>query len=150
MASDPRGLLWLTSCDVRSRPIAVTDPLGQATITGYDAAGNVLAVTQADGTVTANTYDALNRLITTTNLNGETTALFYGGLAYGDGTKGDKLVRFTDGKGQATRLDYDLRGQRVRKTHADGSHADWTYDALGRLATAVTVARQTDSCDQAS
>jgi YD repeat-containing protein len=143
--TDPRGKVWTMAYDVRHRPISTQDPLGNVTSWTYDAASNWLTGTWADGTVTTNVYDVMNRLSTTTNPNGETTTLFYGGLVFGDGTKGEQLVKFRDGRGQETRQDFDLRGQRVRKTYADGTHADWTYDAAGRMATQTTVAGQVAS-----
>ncbi len=39
----------------------------------------------------------------------------------------------TDPRGNVTGFTFDLLNRRTRKTYADGSHHDWTYDAVGNL-----------------
>src|SRR5262249_24116603 len=50
-----------------------------------------------------------------------------GGTLRGARNRRDQLIRYT----------YDARGLVTRRTHADGSHEDYTYDDRGNLLTAT-------------
>ncbi len=141
--TDPRGKVWAMTYDVRGRKKTETDPLGNVTTWNYDAAGNVTSTVRPDAGTTVSTYDNINRVLTTTDPAGRTTGFTYGGLAYGDGTFGDNLVRLTDARGKVTGFTFDLLGRRLRKTYADGTHDDWTYNPVGRVAAFTTAIGKT-------
>lgn len=47
-----------------------------------------------------------------------------------------RVIVVADSRGQAIQYTHNARGQLTRKSHADGSHEDYTYDNRGNLLTA--------------
>ncbi len=141
---DARGKTWSFTYDARKRRTGMTDPLGRTTSWTYDGMGNMLTVTRPlpDGGTTVMTYDAQRRLTSVKDEKNKLTQYFYGGKAFGDGTKGGNLVKLVDAAGHATLWNYDQMNRRVRKTYADASHDDWSYDAAGRLTTVTKAGGQ--------
>jgi RHS repeat-associated protein len=139
---DARGKTWSFTYDARRRRTGMTDPLGRTTSWTYDGMGNMLTKTRPDGGVTTMTYDALRRVTSVKDAANHTTSLVYGGSAFGDGTKGGNLVKLTDAAGSVTLWGYDALDRRVRKTYADASHEDWSFDSAGNLETVTNAGGQ--------
>ena len=74
-------------------------------------------------------------MLTSTDPKNQTVALAYDEIA--------RTVTLTDGNGNQTVFTSDLRGQRTRKTYADGTHEDWSYDDVAQMLSYTTVAGQT-------
>lgn len=137
---------------------------------GYDANGNRTSLRKRDGRVITYQYDALNRMAVkvipdsadigpantrdvyyTYDLRGLMTSARF------DSVTGEGIESVYDGFGRQTgsttnlfgashalTATFDRNGNRRRLTHPDGTHIDYVYDALDRVATitqgAVTIA----------
>jgi RHS repeat-associated protein len=149
---DPNGKLWTFTFDANGRRKTSRDPLGNTTVWTYDAAGNQLTTTRPDNGVTTNVYDPMNRMISTTDPANQTTTYAYGGVAYGDGTFGDNLLRLTDARSNGYDFTYDLAGRKTSMIYPPAAGAGarcqevWTYDAAGNIATYTTRAGQVKTC----
>ena len=126
----------------------------------YDACGRILSVKDESGgssgvsTDVYYSYDALGRLLSESNggrthfyqydlanrrvksFYGSTSSIFESStfthtLEYAYNTNG-KISTITDQKGRVTSYTYDLNGNVVEKTHANGMSYTRSYDALNR------------------
>ncbi|HEY1749701.1 MAG TPA: RHS repeat-associated core domain-containing protein, partial [Caulobacteraceae bacterium] len=128
---------------------------------GYDENGNRTSLTKRDGTVLAYGYDALNRETSKTvpaaggqpaytvntgyDLAGRTLKAQFGttgmSVVYGYDAAGRMIGEATNG--QQLTFAYDGSSNRTRITWPDAFHADYAYDALGRVTGITTSAGDT-------
>jgi RHS repeat-associated protein len=94
---------------------AVGTPAQRTTTVAYDLAGNVVSATDARGVTTTFAYDSLNRLTRVTE------AASYP----------NTLPRLSSGS-PVTTVAYDLQGNVLSATDADGVTTSFAYDALNR------------------
>ncbi len=143
--TDGRGNTVTIRTDLAGRSVSVTDAAGNATVTQYDACHDLAAmVTDALGNTVCARYDARGRK--TAEWGTRTQPLLMG---YDEA---DRLVSLTTFRaaqegdvaedptgradGDVTTWSYDdATGLETRKTYADGTHVDKTWDAFNRLAT---------------
>ena len=143
--TDGRGNTVTIRTDLAGRSVSVTDAAGNATVTQYDACHDLAAmVTDALGNTVCARYDARGRK--TAEWGTRTQPLLMG---YDEA---DRLVSLTTFRaaqegdiaedptgradGDTTAWSYDdATGLETRKTYADGTHVDKTWDAFNRLAT---------------
>jgi RHS repeat-associated protein len=105
------------------------------TSTAYDAAGHVTSRTNGVGGVTSWTYDARGRMTTMTDAGGGVRTITYDAVS--------NIVGFTDVNGSSVTSTFDSMGRLLTRsvTRAQGvigtTSEQFTYDSLGRLATAL-------------
>ena len=135
---DALGNVTTYDYDALDRQVRVAGPdpdgagpqLSEVTLTAYDAAGRVAATTtkvDADSShdlVTTYTYDRFDRQTVVTDPRGETTRYEYD-LA-GNRTK------LIDAEGNATRWHYDQLDRTTAEIDPLGNTAEFAYDAVGR------------------
>ena len=140
---DPVGGVVTITYDALDRVVEMVDATG-VTRYQYDPNGNLLAATDALGRTVRYAYDAMDRRVAKTDALGLMERYEYDAMG--------NVIRIIDRKGQVSVYDYDLLGRRVTARYADGSGADLTYDAGGRLIRAVadgtTVLLEYDALDR--
>ncbi|MFT3831053.1 MAG: Ig-like domain-containing protein [Opitutaceae bacterium] len=158
--TDPLGNVTTYEYSLLGKPTKETDPLGNSVVTTYDSAGNTVAITDRDGARHTFTYDSTGNVLTAIDPLGEKTACTYNsqGLPlteetraadgtlvgarsftydiYGNRTAETTRVTKPDGTVQdvTIRHTYDLAGQPLITTFADGTSLIRTYDSAGQLA----------------
>ena len=129
--------------DIAGRTVKITDAAGNVQTIAYDpATGQPSVLTDALGKQTCYAYDQRGRKTAEWGTNIQTVS--YG---YDDADQLVKLTTYRAGTGDITtnptgRTDGDVTtwkydaatGLELRKTYADGTHMDKTYDSLNRLA----------------
>ena len=143
--TDGRGNTTAIRTDLAGRAVSVTDAAGNATVTQYDACHDLAAmVTDALGNTKCARYDARGRKTAEWGTGTQPLLLGY--------DEADRLVSLTTFRaaqegdiaedpseradGDTTTWSYDeATGLETRKTYADGTHVDKTWDAFNRLAT---------------
>jgi RHS repeat-associated protein len=105
------------------------DPLGRITSFVHDALGRTTAVYAPLSTVTSQRFDADGNRTAIINANNESTHFTF--------DIADRLTRTTTATGKATAYGYNNRSLTSLLTLPSGAHTSLTYDALGRLSTAV-------------
>ena len=143
--TDGRGNTTTTRTDLAGRAVSVTDAAGNETVTQYDACHDLAAVvTDALGNTVCARYDARGRK--TAEWGTGTQPLL---LGYDEAGRLVSLTTFRAAQegdiaedpseradGDTTTWSYDeATGLETRKTYADGTHVDKTWDAFNRLAT---------------
>ncbi|GAA3589087.1 hypothetical protein GCM10022198_11150 [Klugiella xanthotipulae] len=126
--TDPVGGVTTRTYTSTDKVDSVTDPLARVITATYDAAGRQLTQTDADGHVTSWTYDAAGRQVTV-SIDGRLVSSVSRDAAR-------RRVQFTDhtrtdGRAVEHALEYDRRGQLIRRTRGE-SEMSWAYDADGR------------------
>ena len=144
--------------DAHGNMLTATDASGTLTMV-YDSADRLTKITYPDGRFLAYTYDAGGRRTSSTDQDGLTTDYSYDGSG--------RLAETTDGTGALiAKYSYDSVGNLVRQDNGNGTYTiksydavgdvlgivnyapdssvnsrfDYTYDALGRVATMATPA----------
>ena len=143
--TDGRGNTTTIRTDLAGRAVSVTDAAGNETVTQYDACHDLAAVvTDALGNTVCAGYDARGRKTAEWGTGTQPLLLGY--------DEADRLVSLTTfraaqegdvaedptgrANGDVTTWSYDeATGLETRKTYADGTHVDKTWDAFNRLAT---------------
>ena len=143
--TDGRGNTTTTRTDLAGRAVSVTDAAGNETVTQYDSCHGLAAVvTDALGNTKCARYDARGRKTAEWGTGTQPLLLGY--------DEADRLVSLTTFRaaqegdiaedpserpdGDTTTWSYDeATGLETRKTYADGTHVDKTWDAFNRLAT---------------
>ena len=143
--TDGRGNTTTIRTDLAGRAVSVTDAAGNETVTQYDACHDLAAVvTDALGNTVCARYDARGRKTAEWGTGTQPLLLGY--------DEADRLVSLTTfraaqegdvaedptgrANGDVTTWSYDeATGLETRKTYADGTHVDKTWDAFNRLAT---------------
>ena len=143
--TDGRGNTTTIRIDLAGRAVSVTDAAGNETVTQYDARFDLAAVvTDALGNTTCAGYDARGRKTAEWGTGTQPLLMGY--------DEADRLVSLTTFRaaqegdvaedptgradGDVTTWSYDdATGLETRKTYADGTHVDKTWDAFNRLAT---------------
>ena len=122
--TDAAGNETVTQCDARFDLAAVvTDALGNTVCAGYDARGRKTAEWGTGTQPLLLGYDEADRLVSLTTFR----AAQEGDIAEDPSDRAD---------GDTTTWSYDeATGLETRKTYADGTHVDKTWDAFNRLAT---------------
>ena len=147
--TDGRGDTTTTKTDLAGRTVSVTDAAGNTTTTAYDPFFDQPAVvTNALGKTTCYSYDIRGRK--TAEYGTATQPLLFG---YDQANRTTSLTTFREDAGDITtdptgRTDGDITtwsydeatGLVLRKTYADGTHEDTTYNALN-LKSTLTDAR---------
>ena len=141
--TDGRGNVTTAETDIAGRTVKITDAAGNVQTIAYDpATGQPSVLTDALGKQTCYAYDQRGRKTAEWGTNIQTVS--YG---YDDADQLVKLTTYRAGTGDITtnptgRTDGDVTtwkydaatGLELRKTYADGTHMDKTYDSLNRLA----------------
>ena len=143
--TDGRGNTTTIRTDLAGRSVSVTDAAGNETVTQYDARFDLAAVvTDALGNTVCARYDARGRKTAEWGTGTQPLLMGY--------DEADRLVSLTTFRaaqegdiaedptgradGDVTTWSYDdATGLETRKTYADGTHVDKTWDAFNRLAT---------------
>ena len=143
--TDGRGNTTTIRTDLAGRAVSVTDAAGNETVTQYDARFDLAAVvTDALGNTVCAGYDARGRKTAEWGTGTQPLLMGY--------DEADRLVSLTTFRaaqegdiaedptgradGDTTTWSYDeATGLETRKTYADGTHVDKTWDAFNRLAT---------------
>jgi RHS repeat-associated protein len=142
--TDGRGNATTTKTDIAGRTISVTDAAGNTTTTAYSpCCDNPATVTDALGNTVHSKYDARGRKIAEWG-----TAIQPALFAYDAADRMTSLTTFRADAGDITtdpseRTDgdttnweyHDATGLLLKKTYADGTHEDTTYNALNLKAT---------------
>ncbi len=142
VATDGRGNSTTTQTDLLGRTVRVTDATGATTTTSYDpASGQPDVITDARGYTSCYRYDQRGRKVAEWG-TGIQPACF----EYDEANHMAALTTFRASEadittdpgnrtdGDTTRWTYhDAAGLEIRKTYADGSHVDKSYDAYNRL-----------------
>jgi len=109
----------------------LTDPLGRDTVFSYDAAGRLISETLPDGRTTGFTHDANSNLTSVVPPGGKAHLFSY--------TKVDLIKNYTppalDGIANTTNYSYNLDGNVISITRADGSNMVFSYNNTGDLST---------------
>ena len=144
-STDGRGNTTTIRTDLAGRAVSVTDAAGNETVTQYDACHDLAAmVTDALGNTVCARYDARGRKTAEWGTGTQPLLMGY--------DEADRLVSLTTFRaaqegdiaedpsdradGDTTTWSYDeATGLETRKTYADGTHVDKTWDAFNRLAT---------------
>jgi RHS repeat-associated protein len=140
--TDGLGRVTSIAHDAMDRPTVRTLPGGVSIATTYHADGRRAAVTDARG-VTRFDYDEVGRLASVTHPTGEVVSYAYDAngnlaslstpaatLAYAYDAL-DRLTQVTAPEGATTQA-YDLAGNRVRRTLANGIVSEVVYDTRNR------------------
>ncbi|PNC93543.1 sugar-binding protein [Akkermansia muciniphila] len=143
--TDGRGNTTAIRTDLAGRAVSVTDAAGNETVTQYDSCHDLAAmVTDALGNTKCARYDARGRKTAEWGTGTQPLLMGY--------DEADRLVSLTTFRaaqegdiaedpseradGDTTTWSYDeATGLETRKTYADGTHVDKTWDAFNRLAT---------------
>ena len=128
--TDPAGRSYAYDYDSKGNLTRFTDPLGQATRFTYTADFNRLAtLSDAKSNLTRYGYDARGNLksITYPDSSAESWTPLANGLP----------ETWTNRRGKAITVTWNTQSLPTRKTYADGTHVDFTYDAMGNLTTTV-------------
>ncbi len=144
--------------DAHGNMLTATDASGTITMS-YDSANRLTRISYPDGRFLAYTYDAGGRRTQSVDQDGFTTSYSYNGLGQlakltdSDGNlianytydDAGNLIRQDNGNGTYTTTSYDPDGDVLSIVNyaPDGtinSRFDYTYDALGRVATMTTLA----------
>ena len=143
--TDGRGNTTTIRTDLAGRAVSVTDAAGNETVTQYDARFDLAAVvTDALGNTVCAGYDARGRKTAEWGTGTQPLLLGYdeaGRLVslttFRAAQEGDIAEDPSDrADGDTTTWSYDeATGLETRKTYADGTHVDKTWDAFNRLAT---------------
>ena len=143
--TDGRGNTTTIRTDLAGRAVSVTDAAGNETVTQYDARHDLAAVvTDALGNTVCARYDARGRKTAEWGTGTQPLLLGYdeaGRLVslttFRAAQEGDIAEDPSDrADGDTTTWSYDeATGLETRKTYADGTHVDKTWDAFNRLAT---------------
>ena len=147
--TDGRGNTTTTKTDIAGRTVSVTDAAGNTTTTAYSPYfDQPSVVTNALGNTTCYSYDLRGRK--TAQYGSATQPVLFG---YDEADRMVSLTTFREDAGDITtdpagRTDGDLTtwsydeatGLVLRKTYADGTHEDTTYNALN-LKSTLTDAR---------
>lgn len=121
--TDPTGATWQFTRDARGREIAVTDPTGATTHIHRDPNGDIRQVIGPMGETT--TVSPRPDGMSWTDPIGATFDLRFDGRGL--------VTQATAPNGSATRFDYDVFGNLVRRVDALGASWSYAYDRLGRL-----------------
>ncbi|SDU81186.1 RHS repeat-associated core domain-containing protein [Microlunatus sagamiharensis] len=128
------GSTTVHECDARGRRVRSVTPSGADLTFGYDDLDRVTTVVTEQGAVTAYTYDGdLRNPSTIVDPEGRLTC-----LTWTDGL----LTEIVDPTDVVVRLTYDLHGDLVGTTNADGHTARLERDDLGRVTAAITPSGQ--------
>ena len=157
------GLVTKYTYDLLDNLTSVTDPMGQTTSYAYDVMGNITSMTNAKKQVTEYSYDAENNLTGLTSPMGRTERYSYdeGGRIRERVTPSGNTIRYDytrlnalaektyDSKGETgndhpVQMGYNALGQRISMEDLTGE-SSYTYDALGRLKSAVNGSGKTVS-----
>lgn len=153
--TDGRGNTTTAQTDVAGRTLSVTDAAGSTTMTQYgDVFDQPAVVTDALGNTSCFKYDARGRKTAEWG-----TAVQPALFAWDDADRMVSLTTFraneedisedpserTDGDTTAWTY-HDATGLETRKTYADGSHVDKTYDAFNNLATEINARGIVKTC----
>jgi len=131
--TDAAGLSTAFAYDDRGNLIRVTDELGRATQFAYGRfvtnvqTDRLTAVTDANGNTTRYNYDTRGNPSSTTYPNNSIERVVNDALG--------NVQVFINRRGRAIAFTRNAAGQVTRKTYADGSTVNATYDAHGNLAT---------------
>ncbi|MBT9449339.1 RHS repeat-associated core domain-containing protein [Akkermansia glycaniphila] len=145
--TDGRGNTTTAETDIAGRTVKTTDAAGNIQTIAYDpATGQPSLLTDALGKQTCYAYDQRGRKTAEWGTNIQAAA--YG---YNDADQLVKLTTFRASAGDITtnptgRTDGDVTawkydaatGLELRKTYADGTHADKVYDSRNRLSIATS------------
>ncbi|MBV4202076.1 hypothetical protein KSY93_12705, partial [Akkermansia muciniphila] len=141
--TDGRGNTTTIRTDLAGRAVSVTDAAGNETVTQYDARFDLAAVvTDALGNTVCAGYDARGRKTAEWGTGTQPLLLGYdeaGRLVslttFRAAQEGDIAEDPSDrADGDTTTWSYDeATGLETRKTYADGTHVDKTWDAFNRL-----------------
>ena len=124
--------------DFEKRLVAYTDKKGRRTTYKRDAVGRVVLETRPAPTNAQwqKSYDVLDNLSSVTDPEGRTTRFLWNGLSWKLGT--------IDGNGALTQeIVYSPAGDVLSTFDGVGTHADGTFDLLGRV-TQISVVPQSD------
>ena len=143
--TDGRGNTTTVRTDLAGRAVSVTDAAGNETVTQYDARFDLAAVvTDALGNTTCAGYDARGRKTAEWGTGTQPLLMGYDEAdrlvslttfrAAQEGDIAENPTGRTDGDTTTWSHD-DATGLETRKTYADGTHVDKTWDAFNRLAT---------------
>ncbi len=161
ITTDARNNTVTNGYDAAGRLISVIDTKNKKTSYEYDNVGNRIQIIDATGRVTKFKYDALNRLVLITyadNSNSSTVwnsngtkqsetdqagnATIYG---YDPVGRLSQVTQTNAATQQQTVYGYDVNGNKISQTDAQGHVTSWTYDANSRVTNRTLPAGQTES-----
>ncbi|MFZ6682219.1 RHS repeat-associated core domain-containing protein [Undibacterium sp. Tian12W] len=159
--TDAQGNAMTNGYDASGRLISLTDARGKQTKFEYDSVGNRTKVTDATNKVTQFEYDALNRLVKTTYPDNSTSSTVWNTTGtkqsetdqagnttvYGYDPVGrlNQVTQTNAATQQQTIYGYDVNGNKISQTDAQGHVTNWTYDVNSRVTSRTLPAGQTES-----
>ncbi|WP_026651744.1 RHS repeat-associated core domain-containing protein [Butyrivibrio proteoclasticus] len=146
--TDPSGVVTKYECDELGRVVATENADGARTTFDVDANGNIIRSVDPEGNVTSYEYDLLGKLVSITNPDGTVRRWEYNEMGkpsaftdeefrttkvyYNNMQKEEKIV--LPNSGELT-FEYDLLGNLVKTSDADGRVTEYSYDAEGNVLT---------------
>lgn len=108
----------------------VIDPLGRVTQFVYDEAGNPIEIIESNNSTTTITYDELGNVVNQVNPLGQQIQFTYN-------EEINQIASFTDARGNSVEYNYDIIGNLIGITYADGSVESFTLDEQGNITQAL-------------
>lgn len=142
--TDPNGNTTRFVYDRAGRPVEIVTAAGDRTRIEYDARGLVSKVVNGRGQEILYRYDEAGRLTKVIYPDREVSYRYdaNGNLLEVEDPIGkivreydalNRVVRFTDARGNTIRYTYDAGGNLVKLTYPDGKEVEYAYDGVRRL-----------------
>ena len=166
-AYDARGRLKQTSRDGGAQKVTytydadggvtVTDATSRSTHLAYGLGGQIAQVRDAQGRIVNFAFDKNLQCTQVVGPSGEKYKYTYDsqgnvtgvtdpmrqGTSFRYDANSNRLVGFTDARGNGIGYTYDAKGNLTRITYQDATHEDFTYDAKGNVLTSKNRRGQT-------
>jgi RHS repeat-associated protein len=127
--------------DQRGRIVKGDDDLTRAVYVAYDECANFARISDSLGVATSYSYDKNGKVTSATDALGGLSHFTY--TLRTSARPFDRLASVQDASGNLTAFDYDAGGNLLRTVRADGTEAEWTYDAFGDPSTWTNRREQT-------
>jgi len=129
----PTGRKLIFETDTEGRIISITDPAGRIYAYTYDTAGDLVSATNPAGGVTQYAYGENHNLTSITDAKGNT-------VAENEYDEENRVVKQTDGRGNAGTFQYDTVERVTTYTSSQGGLWKYYYDESFRVTKQIDAA----------